>query len=433
MDDHYEFHKTLNTHHIGVALERRNHLLAFCKRFVRVVRASNKTEIKKLRKALEFIRFSDDESLDTAGILTKFSVGRNSEIIDTNLIQHVEDGWTKIIKDAANIEFINSTSDQIMFLEKLKDSTVRSLKSQTVVPFDLFTQEWLEARKEEVTTKTLRDSNLAIIKFKESFPTLRSVKRSYVRNWFEEQSNFYSFHRLKKFQQHLQSYWDFLKVGIKNINIEEDSEPFQGINLREPTPKPDQSNKWLPFPNLGNDTVLLLKGAYGQGDQQLVNLIILSMYTGLKIEEACSLSVKHIFGEFIFVPIGKGAPGTRKIPVHSMLAEPLTLMLQNSTDGFVITGLSAKNQAGIRSDPIGKRFSKLKKSHGFGRQHVFESIRKTVIALLEQENIPKGTINYLLGHQAARQAPEHSSMTYLKSAIEKLAYPLDDLKISNFD
>ena len=42
-----------------------------------------------------------------------------------------------------------------------------------------------------------------------------------IKIWFEEQSNVYSFHRLKKFQQYLQSYWDFLKAGVQNINIEE--------------------------------------------------------------------------------------------------------------------------------------------------------------------------------------------------------------------
>ena len=43
--------------------------------------------------------------------------------------------------------------------------------------------------------------------------------------------------------------------------------------------------------------------------------------------------------------------------------------------------------------------------------------------MLEQEEVLKETINYLLGYQAR----EHSSMKHLKSAIEKLVYPLDDL------
>jgi len=428
IDNHHEIHKSLDTHHLGIALERRNYLLAICKRFVGAVRAGDKSEVNKLRKEIEiFVRCSDNENLDATGILTNLNVEKDGEFIDTNLIQLVEDGWKKILKDASNIKFTNSTPDQIRLLEHLKDTTIKSLKSQNIIPFDKFMQEWLESRKEKVTAKTLRDSNLAVVKFKQAFPTLHSVKRSDVRIWFEEQSNAYSFHRLKKFQQHLQSYWEFLKTGIENINIEEDAEPFLGINLKKPATKLDEFKKWQPFPNLGNDTVLLLKGAYAQGDQQLVNLIILSMYTGMKIEEACSLSVEHIFADYIFVPTGKITPGTRKIPVHSMLAEPLTLMLQNSTDDFIITGLSAKNQAGIRSDPIGKRFGRLKKSLGFGPQYVFESIRKTVIAMLEQEEVLKETINYLLGHQTDRRALGPLSIKRRKDAIEKLVYPLDEL------
>ena len=428
IDDHYEFHRSLNTHHLRVALERRNHLLAFCKRFVGAVRASDKIEVKKLRNELDFlVNFSDNEHLNTVGDLANFSVEMIGKKIDKNLIQLVEDGWINIIQNASNLDFPNTDLDHIKLLEQLKDTTIKSLKSQNVIPFDKFTQQWLESRKEKVTAKTLRDSKLAVVKFKKAFPTLGSVKRSYVKIWFEEQGKVYSFHRLKKFQQHLQSYWDFLKVGIENIYVEDDSEPFIGINIEKPAPKLDELNKWLPFPNLGKDTVLLLKGAYAQGDQQLVNLIILSMYTGMRIEETCSLSVENIFADYIFVPIGKATPGTRKIPVHSMLAEPLTLMLQNSEDNFIITGLSAKNQAGIRSDPIGKRFGRLKKSLGFGPQHVFDSIRKTVIAMLEQEDVPKDTINYMLGQQVAHQASGRSSMQERIDAIEKLVYPLDDL------
>ena len=61
-----------------------------------------------------------------------------------------------------------------------------------------------------------------------------------------------------------------------------------------------QLNGWLPFPNLGDDLVRLLKGASTKEDQQLVNLIILDMYTGMRIEEACSLSVEHIDPNYIF-------------------------------------------------------------------------------------------------------------------------------------
>jgi len=69
----------------------------------------------------------------------------------------------------------------------------------------------------------------------------------------------------------------------------------------------------------------------------------------------------------------------------------------------------------------------LKKSLGFGPQYVFESIRKTVIAMLEQEEVLKETINYLLGHQTNRRALRHLSIKRRKDAIEKLVYPLDEL------
>ena len=107
IDNHYEIHKSLDTHHLGIALERRNYLLAICKRFVGAVRAGDKGEVNKLRKELEFfIKCSDNANLDATGILTNLNVEKDGEFIDTNLIQLVEDGWKKIEVFEAGEEII---------------------------------------------------------------------------------------------------------------------------------------------------------------------------------------------------------------------------------------------------------------------------------------------------------------------------------------
>ncbi len=51
-----------------------------------------------------------------------------------------------------------------------------------------------------------------------------------------------------------------------------------------------------------------------------------------------------------------------------------------------------------RSSAIGKRFSTLKKREGFGGEHVFHSIRKTVITILENEGCPEGVVADIVGH-----------------------------------
>ena len=109
------------------------------------------------------------------------------------------------------------------------------------------------------------------------------------------------------------------------------------------------------------------------------------------------------------------------------MAKALKLMVKESTDRFVISGLNPRNKSGIRSDPIGKRFSQLKSERGFGPNHVFHSIRKTVITIMEKENVAKRTIDELVGNITPYNIKAFSSMKEQKKAIEMLAYPLENL------
>jgi len=151
------------------------------------------------------------------------------------------------------------------------------------------------------------------------------------------------------------------------------------------------------------------------------------MYTGMRIEEACSLSVEHIDPDCIYVRKSKTTPEIRKIPIHSMLAEPLLLMVKESTDNYIISGLVSNNKYGIRSDPIGKRFGRLKSSLGFGPRYVFHSIKKTVTAIMEKADVRADVILDIVGHRNKNVTHVGSSMQKRKEAIEKLVYPLEFL------
>lgn len=64
-------------------------------------------------------------------------------------------------------------------------------------------------------------------------------------------------------------------------------------------------------------------------------------------------------------------------------------MVADSKDGYLIP-VSTQNQYDERSAPIGKRFGRMKAEMGFGPEHVFHSIRKTVATLLEDAQCPEG-------------------------------------------
>ena len=100
-------------------------------------------------------------------------------------------------------------------------------------------------------------------------------------------------------------------------------------------------------------------------------------------------------------------------------------LTQGSNDGYVLSGLTF-NKYGDRSNGIGKRFGKLKSAEGFGSQHVFHSIRKTVVTILENAGVAENVDADIVGH-------EKTTMTYglysgglslavKRDALDKLAY-----------
>ena len=61
----------------------------------------------------------------------------------------------------------------------------------------------------------------------------------------------------------------------------------------------------------------------------------------------------------------KTESGIRSIPIHTDIMQDVERMEQTSTDGYLISGLSAKNVTNDRSKGIGKGFGRLKNSLGF--------------------------------------------------------------------
>ncbi|MNG19718.1 Phage integrase family protein [compost metagenome] len=97
-----------------------------------------------------------------------------------------------------------------------------------------------------------------------------------------------------------------------------------------------------------------------------------------------------------------------------------------SKDGYLIPS-DSKNKYGIRSDALSKAFGRLKEAHGYGRQHVFHSIRKTVITQLVRAGIPGTLIAELVGHETGTVTfdvySQGASSAQKLDAISKLSLP----------
>ena len=178
------------------------------------------------------------------------------------------------------------------------------------------------------------------------------------------------------------------------------------------------------------DVLKLLDAAIGRGENQLADLkladlIRLGMWTGCRIEELCALKCEQVKDDHFSVGDAKTKAGWRDVPIHRELAQTMARLIESSNDGYVLSGLKA-NKYGDRSNGIGKRFGKLKAARGFGSQHVFHSLRKTVVTILENTGVPENVVADIVGH-------EKTTMTYglysgglslavKRDALDKLAY-----------
>ena len=280
--------------------------------------------------------------------------------------------------------------------------------------------EWLSTSR---ATARVQDRQRAdVIRFAAKFETVQDVTRPEVRRWITELmiGDRLTPQTVQRILSALRGYWRYLQ----SINVaDEDHEPFSKLDVARQNKRTEPRSARQPFEP--SDVLKLLDGALERGDEQLADLIRLGMWTGCRIEELCSLKVQQVHDEYFSVGDAKTKAGWRDIPIHRELAQTMARLIEDSKDGYVLSGLTV-NKYGYRSNGIGKRFGSLKSDSGFGRQHVFHSIRKTVVTILENAGAPENVVADFVGH-------EKTTMTYglysggvslavKREALSKLAY-----------
>lgn len=172
--------------------------------------------------------------------------------------------------------------------------------------------------------------------------------------------------------------------------------------------------------------------AAAQGNRTLCDLIALGAHTGCRIEELAQLrkeSVVRIEGVLSFkIEDSKTAAGIREIPIHPALTTTIDRLSAESADGYLLPS-SAGNKYGIRSDSLSKAFGRLKTAQGFGKQHVFHSVRSMVVTLLLRAGVPGPTVANIVGHETGLVTfdvyDEGASPKQKLDAIQKLHFAFE--------
>jgi integrase len=197
----------------------------------------------------------------------------------------------------------------------------------------------------------------------------------------------------------IRNYWKWLQsLQI----VPDDRNPFAGRRVRDPATrrkgKEDLRQRFRP-----EDVVRLWQSAEHRGDHALAAAIKIAAYSGARIEGVAQLQTGDIRVDpdtrVRFMRMDdKTAAGDRFVPVHPKISGLIDYLIRNADeDGYLIYS-AAKNKYGERSQPIGKRFGRLKTDLGFDGRFVFHSLRKTVTHLLESAECPPGVAKDIIGH-----------------------------------
>jgi len=147
-----------------------------------------------------------------------------------------------------------------------------------------------------------------------------------------------------------------------------------------------------------------------QDDTELVAIIRVGAYTGMRREEICALSTdqvrEHAGIRYLHEVGEKTESAIRNVPIPTAIAGLIEELCANATqDGFLIHD-GKMDKHGHRGAKIGARFSTMKTAMGFAPQFQFRSLRKTAIRSMKEQKIVTdpfllSVIKNIVGHHDA--------------------------------
>lgn len=337
--------------------------------------------------------------------------------------EHSENEHPEVIRD-----FIEEEAQKVAGRQGPEaGKTFYALATGIQTPMDTFFTEWASHLTQ--APKTIDQMKKDVRRMIDKFVSVEAVTKPAVMEWVKElmkdtpTRQGYSYSSLDRMFKFCRNFWRHLQEIEK---ADPEKQPFVLPSFAKKTngSKTKGTDGWEPFEP--SEVVTLLDAATEKEDHELADLIRLGMYSGARIEELCALKVTDCTDEVLKITDSKTDAGIRRVPLHSELVEVVKRLKEASKDGYLLSGLTF-NKYGDRSNAIGKRFGRLKKSLGFPDKKVFHSIRKTVVTLLEDAGVSENLTADIVGHEKPRityglYSGGHS-VERMKEAIEKIRYP----------
>ncbi|MCF6684934.1 site-specific integrase [Raoultella ornithinolytica] len=291
---------------------------------------------------------------------------------------------------------------------------------------DQYILQFSEKRKLTTLSKTNKAVEVFLEHLKKRDVQLRDINRTTVTGWLDKLKTEKAPQTIQNYISALAQIWDLARNRYHDAPQDN---PWRGHGLESKSSKVSYE--------VFEPGELAKVFAEMNGDDEMQNVTLIGMYSGMRLNEICSLraaNIREIDGVLCFeVTEGKTKSAARIIPVHSLIT-PLVLSLREKPyNGFLFYRASMIDRAdGKRSTWHSQRFTRAKRKalgeEGTERK-VFHSLRHQVAQQLDRNQVPEDRIALLLGHE---RGSTESFKTYSKNAaspaelrqyIELIRYP----------
>ncbi|KJP43140.1 integrase [Klebsiella aerogenes] len=291
---------------------------------------------------------------------------------------------------------------------------------------DLYILQFSEKRKLTTLSKTNKAVEVLLEHLKKRDVQLRDVNRTTVTGWLDKLKTEKAPQTIQNYVSALAQIWDLARNRYHDAPQEN---IWRGHALEAKSSKVSYE--------VFEPGELAKVFAEMAGDEEMQNVTLIGMYSGMRLNEICSLraaNIREIEGVLCFeVTEGKTRSAARIIPVHSLIAPLVMLLREKPHNGFLFYRASLIDRAdGKRSTWHSQRFTRAKRKalgEVGSERKVFHSLRHQVAQTLDRNKVPEDRIALLLGHERGNT---ESFKTYSKNAaspvelrqyIELLRYP----------
>ena len=303
-----------------------------------------------------------------------------------DMVSHVGDQLAEDVLDIMNEDELRDTAKRFLTALKNKQPLVEAAQSILApkgnTDFLTHFKDWQS--KTHLKDKTLDQAVSDIKQFAAAVSQpLEALTGAHIQGWIETQLETISAATVRRKLSAVRSYWDWLQ---SHEIVSADRAPFTGRKVQDRRTKVERAlDKRQRFEL--SEVVRLITAA--EDDKPLQALIRLAAFTGGRREGLASLKtdlVVEIEGVKSLRLREKTEAGVRDVPIHPDIAGLVAKLMQDLEDGFLIQ--SEANRYGQRGDALGKRFTRLKTSLGFGEHHTLHSLRHTAVHLFRKAECP---------------------------------------------